>query len=417
MWASCRPECLAGTSEAGFTWGCEQVSPLQPRTSEACIESCRQKDECRQAVFHGDGGSTCHLSLEQSHKVFWVDDVSDSSFCGSYDEQNHTHEVIKKVRKQLPWKMDVPPLVTCSWTGEDCSETRCCNDYVCDKDFAVCSKYSCYKKDDNFSGCAANRPDGWEGTWLGGPREHRTVPSAAKHVAVQANTLYCFTVVAWHAPRPKPDWNSEAEIANHWQKEGLHIMQCDGHDFFEGNMTPVAEWGAFSNVDMFMTVWQQLKHKKKWEKYGWTVKVDSDAVFLPDRLKDHLFNLRTPVGSRVYIENIDFHFKFLGALEIMSREALAVFLKLGHTCVRGIHEGGEDIFMKACLDGLGIDHQSDFQLLRDQFSGVDVNCADGWVVAFHYRKTVQSWTECYNDAVCATEGEGCDKGVAVPDAL
>jgi len=292
----------------------------------------------------------------------------------------------------------------------------CCNDYVCDQDFAVCSKYSCYRKDDQFAGCAASRPDGWEGTWLGGPREHREVPSAGSTMATQERSLYCFTVVAWHAPRPKPEVNSEAEITNHWQKLGLHIMQCDGHDFFEGNMTPVSEWGAFSNVDMFMAVWQQVKAEEKWKDHDWTVKVDADTVFLPNRLRDHLYNLRTPLTSRVYLENIDYKFKFFGALEIMTREAVNIFLEKGHTCVRGIHEGGEDIFMRACLDGLGIDHQSDFTLLKDKLAGVDVDCNDGWSVAFHYMKTRMAWANCYNKAVCDGP-DPCEESIEVPPNL
>merc|ERR1719330_2245594 len=151
----------------------------------------------------------------------------------------------------------------------------------------------------------------------------------------------------------------EAELANNWKDQGLHVLQCDGSDIIDGWQTPQAEWGSFSNIDMFMDIWQQVRKIGKWENFGWTVKADADAVFIPSRLKDHLYNLRTPKGARVYLENIDYKFKFMGAIEIMTREGLALFLDMGHTCIRGKHEG------------------------------LDPPCDDGWAVAYHYLKVAR----------------------------
>lgn len=123
----------------------------------------------------------------------------------------------------------------------------------------------------------------------------------------------------------------------------------------------------------------------------------------------------------MYLENIDYKFKFMGAIEIMTREALALFLEMGHTCIRGKHEGGEDSFMKGCMNGLGIDHQSDYTILRDKYAAQEVSpCTDGWAVAYHYLKKTHDWSACYNEVMCGNPGWGpdgpCDKAIAVLDA-
>lgn len=414
-WAACLEKCQR-VDEQNKTWACEEVWPATPHTSDACVAECRGEKTCKQVMYDSDAGGSCKLANERQTKIAWAGDNVNSSFCGVAGEQPQIKELIDTVSKQLPFRVEWP-LVNCSWGGDDCSKTRCCNDFSCDADFKECWGFSCYKKDKYFAGCTNKPLKGWDGKWLGGPREHRIIPQAGSTAAVQGTSLYCFTVVTWDAPRPKPFWNSEAELAENWRSQGLHILQCDGHDILDGVITAVAEWGSFSNIDMFMQIWQKVKGIGAWRNYDWTVKVDSDAVFLPLRLKQHLDQLRTPLGARVYLENINYKFKFMGAIEIMTREALALFLEQGHTCIRGKHEGGEDSFLKTCLDGLGIDHMSDWQILRDKYAGLNPPCNDGWAVAYHYLKKTHDWSTCYNEVVCGV-GEPkkgvCDGAILVP---
>lgn len=356
------------------------------------------------------------MSKVRGEKIVWAGDNFNSTVCGSLTELGVLKDVVSKMTEaQLPFQLDYE-LVECSWGGEDCSKTKCCNDFGCDKNYEHCWGYSCFVKTEYFSGCATKPEDGWDGKWLGGPREHRNLPPAGSQVALQGRSLYCFTVVTWDAPRPKPFWNSESELANFWKQYGIHVEQCDGFDYFDGQQTTVAEWGSFSNIDLFMQIWDQVKAKGAWKGFDWTVKVDTDAVFIPGRLKDHLYNLRTPRGARVYLENIDYKFKFMGALEILTREAVELFMDKGHTCLRGDHAGGEDAFMKTCLDGLGVDHQADWSLLRDRYAGLNPPCVDGWAVAYHYMKKTKNWAECYNEVMCGS-WEQCDKGIPVPADL
>jgi len=322
--------------------------------------------------------------------------------------------LIAKANGQLPYRLPALPMNNCSWGGQDCSATKCCNDVACDKHFSNCFPYSCYKKTEYFAGCRLEAPPkDWEGTWLGGGAEHRMIPSAGAQVQVQGTTLYCFAVISWDAPRPKPFWSTEKELAGNMKTNGVSIFKCDGHDFYDGIQTPKAAWGSFSNIDAFQEIWTNVKNKGTYKKFDWTVKVDADAVFLPSRLKMHLDKLRTPKGSKVYVENVNYQFKFMGSLEILTREALDLYLEHGHECIRGKHEGGEDFFMKGCMDALGIDHQSDFELLHDKYASSDGPCTDGWAVAYHFHKKIISWNWCYNEAVCGTRDKSCPEGIEV----
>lgn len=419
-WAACMESCDSKEKLKTYneTWSCDVIEPPHPRTQEGCVSACQDDETCKQVVYDADNGGSCSSSKKASSGIAWAGDNFFSAICGTAEEMesDETNHLIEEAWKQLPFETTPWPLVNCSWGGEDCSKTKCCNDYVCDKNYEACYGFTCYKKTEYFSGCVSEPPgEGWDGEIIGWPREHRVIPPAGEQVAVQGNSLYCFTVVTWGAPSPKPFWNTEKEIAENWQQNGLHVLQCDLHDIIDGVETPRAEWGSFSNIDMFLDVWQKVNENGKWKDADWTVKVDSDAVFLPHRLKDHLFNLRTPKGSRVYIENTWFKFKFMGALEVMTREAADVFIHRAHECIRGEHAGGEDSFTKGCLDGLGVDHQSDDMLLRDKYAGQEGPCDDGWYVAYHYMKKVHDWSACYNEVMCGDPcfaGPCCDGAIA-----
>lgn len=166
-WATCKADCQS-RDENNETWTCEVVTPPEPRTAETCFEHCRSSDSCIQAVFHGDG-AMCSLAPERLASVAWASDNVNSTLCGNPDEQEEVKQAVDNVTGQLPFQMEWP-LVNCSWGGEDCSETKCCNDYQCDKDYQNCGGFQCWKKTEYFSGCAAGPPEGWDGTWIGGPR-------------------------------------------------------------------------------------------------------------------------------------------------------------------------------------------------------------------------------------------------------
>merc|ERR1711920_284318 len=151
-------------------------------------------------------------------------------------------------------------------------------------------------------------------------------PPAKKGIWLQGTSLFCFSVIAWNVPSPKPFWDSESALADNIKKHSLSIVQCDEHAFIDGEQTATAGWGSYNNIDAFTRVWKKVQDDGRWMKHDWIVKVDADAVFFPDRLKLHLDKLRTPRGSRVYLRNIDYEFKFMGALEVLTRQALERYL-------------------------------------------------------------------------------------------
>merc|ERR1712194_352738 len=60
-------------------------------------------------------------------------------------------------------------------------------------------------------------------------------------------------------------------------------------------------------------------------------------------------------------------------------------------------EGGEDYWLEQCLEGLGIDYQTDTGLLHDKYAA-DENCGDPNFVAGHFFKKVDTWDTCWNIA-------------------
>merc|ERR1711920_130355 len=157
---------------------------------------------------------------------------------------------------------------------------------------------------------------------------------------------------------------------------------------------------GIKNTDVFAKVWDDVKGGGEYLKHSWTVKVDADAVFSPDRLRIKLQKyIKPPPQTALYFHNIDFKFNFMGALEVMSKEAVDIFLNGVDDCLKHIGtDGGEDYFTMQCLDALGVGHMSDFSLLDDKYTHghgwnlFDVGpCTHQSIVAFHPYKHVNSW--------------------------
>jgi len=413
-WAACKDSCDV-VDNLNESWTCRQIPAPEPHTDAQCQERCRQLGTCALAIFDSSAGGMCTVSSQPHHEVVWAADNFNSHICAENSSAAEMEALVGKIRQQLPFTNAHIEIQNCSWAGEDCSNTKCCNDLACDVNFENCQAYTCFRKSPYFSGCRLDAPNSsWDGTPLGSGRTIRSIPPAGSQVALQGTSLYCFSVVNWKAPAPQPFWSTEAELAENIKKNGVGIMQCDGHDWFDGVPTPKAAWGSFSNIDAFLEIWRNVGDKGTWRKHDYTVKVDADAVFFPARLKQHIEKLHVPRHSRVYFENIDYRFNFMGALEVLSNGAVALYLARSHECVRGKHEGGEDFFMKRCMDAIGIDHMVDHELLHDRYAAQDNPCTDGWITAYHFHKKVISWNWCYNEAVCGTRAKTCDGGIEVP---
>merc|ERR1719188_1759060 len=115
-----------------------------------------------------------------------------------------------------------------------------------------------------------------------------------------------------------------------------------------------------------MNVWNAVKEHGMWAHIDFSIKVDPDAMMLPERLRDHLRPYVT--YGPTYIKNCnkmpgdpDFPMIF-GALEVLSREAFRIYLHGQEECKRKLQwkTWGEDFFLTKCLDMLGVNGLGDF---------------------------------------------------------
>jgi hypothetical protein len=312
----------------------------------------------------------------------------------------HSSEVthkLHKTEKHVDGKHTEKMGEHCSWAGDDCSESRCCAERACTWDFQTCKPMTCFKKNTSFAECLEECPKGWDCKKLGQSASPDPLPAAKKGAKRHGTSLFCFAV----AMSGEGSESQDKTLMDYQQKEGLGIFACDAHSVLTVKQQHEARgYKSKSNINFFVEHWDKVRKDDVWAKYDWTVKVDPDTVFFPNRLKLRLDKLNTPAGASVYIENIDFKYKFISALEVLSKAALKLYFSHRSECQEHLGSAGsEDYFIKACLDAVGARHQSDFSLLRDRYAEPSMaDCTDGDAAAFHYFKEVKFWEACHQEA-------------------
>jgi len=294
---------------------------------------------------------------------------------------------------------------SCSWEGENCASTKCCRR----------TGLKCWEKaPDVWASCAKSCGElkqlggEWTCKMLGGDEGAHNVASLDEKEDLDYQSLFCFMVITdGGVVPPGVNVGYEQRIMKSMEKEKASIFGCDGSAIYQGAQSAVGEWKSIKNTDIFAKVWGDVKGGGEYLKHAWTVKVDADAVFFPDRLRLKLQKyIKPPPSTALYFHNIDFKFNFMGALEVLSKEAVVTLLEGLPACLKHIGtDGGEDIFTMQCLDALGVGHMDDFSFLDDKyahpgnFNLFDVDaCNNPAVVAFHPYKAVNSWMGCYKVA-------------------
>jgi hypothetical protein len=205
--------------------------------------------------------------------------------------------------------------------------------------------------------------------------------------------------------------NEDALLAIARQKYAS-IFACDAHFIAASWQTVMAKWSDSSastlvNSKVFLDVFRHVKEDGRYANYDWTVKVDPDSVFFPDRLRYHLTALRAPKLFPIYIKNSEkkYGFGFLGAIEVFSKEAMDKYFDgdgLGANdehCFQEIGaRSGEDGFMKGCMVMLGAGFFEDIDVLRTPAAK---SCSHPNRVCFHAFKETWQWENCYNAAVAS----------------
>merc|ERR1712018_54038 len=105
-----------------------------------------------------------------------------------------------------------------------------------------------------------------------------------------------------------------------------------------------------------MNAWAAVKWVGKWSFTDWTIKVDPDAVLLPDKMRYGHLKFHTGVPS--YIVNcnkagMSTGPMMFGSIEAVSRQGLERYLGNTGKCSFG-YEFGEDRWFGNCLNSLGV---------------------------------------------------------------
>jgi hypothetical protein len=204
----------------------------------------------------------------------------------------------------------------------------------------------------------------------------------------------------------------------------VSIFACDSYSVYSNRVVEIAEGlqtgvvnsdltctygGEFYtalNVEIFMAVWVQVVAEARFVSYAWTVKVDPDCVFLPDRLRQKLANHHEdPRG--VYLNNCKFGLH--GPIEVFSRNAAITWARGSAQCMQHFNQQcsgpcawGEDLFIDQCLwKVLGVKRVDDMSLLVEDHCQPPANwnsCTDQTYAAYHPFKAADAYSNCLNAA-------------------
>jgi len=302
-----------------------------------------------------------------------------------------------------------PPVVALS--PEECCQ-HCAADYNCLAWSWIKSTIYCYLKgahpriqltsvfnDDAFSGLP---------TQVG-----RSIPIVTRN---PGQSMFCFSLML--------PWGYEKGLLKHQYTRGASIFACDEYAVYSNQEILIADGlktgivksdlkckmgGEFKtclNTPIFMKVWDKINKDKRVQFHDWTVKVDPDAVFFPERLRALVPNHKeTPIG--VYLNNcrLGMH----GPLEVFSRNAVNAWADGRWACVNhfkklcsGNCNWGEDMFIDQCMWKV-LKLQRDFEpelLVEDHCKPPPgwADCKDAHMVSFHPFKKLEAYDKCMSNA-------------------
>jgi len=234
-------------------------------------------------------------------------------------------------------------------------------------------------------------------------------------------TLYC-----WQLTRPD---GYEPGLVKEQVKRGAGIFDCDDFDVFsvigdvplgrtprgrdvqtvycEPHDVGRSKDDTAANTEIFLNAWDAVKARGSWGSHGWTIKMDPDAVVVPNRLRVHIMSAGTDgMEQSVFFrtcnlqpENPDYPMMY-GALEAISRKALDTFFRDGDQCQHWLPmaDYGEDLFITKCLQRLGVGALDDYSLVGDDRCKGGA-CWDHTFAAFHEFKNVDDWMRCWEDTL------------------
>jgi hypothetical protein len=202
-------------------------------------------------------------------------------------------------------------------------------------------------------------------------------------------------------------------------QEGTSIFSCDEHAIYSNKVLEVAP-GLFSgaiesdlrcrnggdagtalNTGIFIALWKKVIGDGRFRFHDWTVKVDPDAVFFPERLRPLLLP-RVEGENGTYINNCKYGLH--GPIEIFSRKALVTygsrFLECEQKLWFAYDHWGEDMYMDQCLQKvLKVTRENDYGVLcEDHCDCPEYTLCQTGAISFHPFKTVPEYRQCMINA-------------------
>lgn len=233
----------------------------------------------------------------------------------------------------------------------------------------------------------------------------------------------CFAVMRSNAK--KQEHGGELSLLREQAKECVGIFGCNGYlvfsdqpkalapgahacvlkDFAAQRHVPGALTATWVNTAAFLAAWDTILADGRYKMNDWTVKVDPDAVFLPERLKKHLQEKGYPgnVAEGVYIRNCPSGprgLQLFGSIEVVSKNAVLKYAATKDRCRNEVDHTlvGEDYWLQKCLDLIGVTPETDPAILSDGYCSQSVPDCNAGSAAFHPFKIPLAWFECYHKA-------------------
>jgi len=173
------------------------------------------------------------------------------------------------------------------------------------------------------------------------------------------------------------------------------------------------KWHLALNSPVFIKVWKKVFEMRTYLQADWTVKVDPDAVFIPERLREQM--LYSDPDACVYFNNCDQGLH--GPIEVLARGGMRKFGAGIRKCEKKLEhefwEFGEDVFLRHCLGILKVYRVDNFRLLsEDRCMWEDparTGCYSG-KVAFHPFKSPEKYFVCLKQALDKKKHEDESQG-------
>mmetsp|Transcript_111821 Transcript_111821/g.340042 ORF Transcript_111821/g.340042 Transcript_111821/m.340042 type:complete len:447 (-) Transcript_111821:40-1380(-) len=149
----------------------------------------------------------------------------------------------------------------------------------------------------------------------------------------------------------------------------------------------------------FLAAWQMVAKDGRYKRHDWTVKVEPDAVFFPERLRAILRSYADREDSGLFLLNCNRPLKLYGPIEVYSRRAVDAYVDNQALCKRELpwKEWGEALFMEKCMQRLDMDAVFDEGVLADVRCH-NSPCYNESKAAFYSYYTASSYLRCWDSS-------------------